>query len=247
MSAPYERTSTIPLFSISASLLFLIAVSEVQALPLATLIGTNGSIVQGDKLFDNFRTDPLNNAVVGNASPLVVGEIDIQGITTSGENGLRFAGPFSAVRTDGQAFGRYTIQYDVTVLDPGFLLSDIRHSFPFLQSGFGSGAVTTRAGTTPADGPFAQLASEVNSGSSSLIDESANLRDLFAGIDVAVPSIAIFQVFQVSSDPGFDVPGSAQIGFVDVTFSQISVVPEPSTLALLGIGALGIIGYGRRR
>jgi len=245
MSAPYERTSTISLFSISASLLFLIAVSEVQALPLATLIGTNGSIVQGDKLFDNFRTDPLNNAVVGNASPLDVGNIDIQGITTSGENGLRFAGPFSAIRTDGQAFGRYTIQYDVTVLDHGFLLSDIRHSFLFSQSGFGSGAVTTRAGTEPSAGPFAQLSSEVLS--SSLIDESANLRDALAGIDVAVPSIAIFQVFQVSSDPGFDVPGSAQIGFVDVTFSQISAVPEPSTLALLGIGALGIIGYGRRR
>jgi PEP-CTERM motif len=174
-----------------------------------------------------------------------VGNIDIQGITTSGENGLRFSGPFSAIRTDGQAFGRYTIQYDVTILDPGFLLSDIHHSFLFLQSGFGGAAVTTRAGTTPAEGPFAQLASEVFS--SSLIDESANLRDALADIDVAVPSIAIFQVFQVSSDPGFDIPGSAQIGFVDVTFSQISVVPEPSTLALLGIGALGIIGYGRWR
>jgi hypothetical protein len=162
MSPQDERTSTfLPLFFLSASLLFLIAVRDGQAISLGTLIDTNGSIVQGDKLFDNFRTDPLNNAVVGNASPLDVGDIDIRGITTSGENGLRFSGPFSAVRTDGQAFGRYTIQYDVSVLDPGFLLSDIHHSFPFSQSGFGSGAATTRAGTAPSEGPFAQLSSEV--------------------------------------------------------------------------------------
>jgi hypothetical protein len=201
------------------------------------LIDTNDHIIQGDKLFSNFRTDPLNNAVEGNVSPSSVGDIDVQGITISGENGLRFSGPFLANGSDGErAFGRYTIQYDVTVLDSTFLISDIHHSFFFFETLLGNASITTRTATLPSEGPFAQLFSEVFS--SGLIDESANLRDALAGIDVAVPSSTIFEIFTLKAIPiGLDFPGSAHIDFVDVTFSQIQAVAEPSTLALFVCGS----------
>jgi len=53
--------------------------------------------------------------------------------------------------------------------------------------------------------------------------------------------------FQVGSNYG----DSEQTGFAEVAFSgspaASSPVPEPSTFALLGIGAVCLIGYGRRR
>jgi len=55
------------------------------------------------------------------------------------------------------------------------------------------------------------------------------------------------QVWGLSIDPVTD--NIWVINYDDDTFLQITAVPvpEPSSLAMFGIGALGLFGYGRRR
>src|SRR3954447_3426165 len=74
---------------------FLFSQSPVSATPISDLVAANGSIQQGDKFFTNFRFDSFLVAI-GDVSPQQTGAIDVQAVTVSGENGLRFSGPFTA-------------------------------------------------------------------------------------------------------------------------------------------------------
>jgi hypothetical protein len=74
-------------------------VSSVHAVSLSSLVSSNGTIQQGDKLFSNFSFDPIvGNCLVNPCGPANTGTIDVQGIVVAGQNGLRFTGPFFEAR-----------------------------------------------------------------------------------------------------------------------------------------------------
>ena len=72
-------------------------VTHVQGTPLGTLIDTNGTILEGDKLFSNFKLSnvTVSSLAVSTVSPSDPRNIDIQGFTNPGsEHGIRLVGPF---------------------------------------------------------------------------------------------------------------------------------------------------------
>jgi hypothetical protein len=76
--------------------------TRAQAIPLTTLVATNGTIQQGDKLFSNF-TAPGFIVGFGDITPTSYSGIDVQGVTVNGEHGLRFSGPFTATFVPGES------------------------------------------------------------------------------------------------------------------------------------------------
>jgi hypothetical protein len=60
------------------------------------------------------------------------------------------------------------------------------------------------------------------------------------------PKIAGFSIF--NNDPGgIGIDNIIGPGIEDTPSVQGSAAPEPSSLTLLGLGSLGLLGYGRRR
>jgi hypothetical protein len=67
----------------------------------------------------------------------------------------------------------------------------------------------------------------------------------YGTLTVTEKSIWSFQLYQpISLKEGLVSDG---VVWDDLSFDRIKPVPEPSTLALLGIGIVGLIGYGWRR
>jgi hypothetical protein len=123
---------------------FLLSQSPVSAIPISDLVAANGSIQQADKLFTNFRFESFLVAV-GDISPQQTGAIDVQGVTASGGNGLRFSGPFSAnFPGDGGslAAATYHLGYDVFVTNPTFKVDAFSQSFTVTSGGVTSAHVS---------------------------------------------------------------------------------------------------------
>ncbi|MGH7229748.1 MAG: hypothetical protein ACREJU_00080 [Nitrospiraceae bacterium] len=80
---------TTTILAVMATCLMAVPAKTVRAISLDMLAETNGSIQQGDKVFSNFSFPAV---LVASA----YGDITVQGVTVSGEHGLRFSGPFSA-------------------------------------------------------------------------------------------------------------------------------------------------------
>src|SRR5438105_4279132 len=150
-------------------------VTYAHAIPLGTLIDTNGTILEGDKLFSNFELSnvTVSSLAVSTVSPSDPRNIDIQGFTNlSSEHGLRLVGPFHVAVTVPDFVGdlRFFLEYDVTVTDAHFLIHDVRHAFSFTSIGSGGVNLITQAGFPPEVNASAQ--SVVGFGAAGLVNEN---------------------------------------------------------------------------
>jgi hypothetical protein len=229
--------------------------NQVSAIPISDLVATQGSIQQGDKLFTNFRFESFLVGV-GDFSPQQTGAIDIQGITVSGENGLRFSGPFTATFPgDGASIASvtYHLGYDVFVTDSGFNATDFRQSFTATNSGVVSAHVTATVKNCtdivcigPGEFELFGADSGFTGAQPSSPTPISNNFDFpfgtnFLSVDLDIFLCALCSVFNPP------LAASVAFPFFDEIYSQ-AAVPEPSAFLLLGTGllAFSLMQFGRK-
>ena len=217
---------------------FNLQVTGAHAIPLGTLIDTNGEILQGDKRFTNFELSNITISDPLDLTPDDPRDIDIQGITNLlGEHGIRLVGPFQA--TSKAAFGSvadltFFLEYDVSINAAQFLIHDLRHAFSFTSIENGGVNVQTQAGFPP--NVNASIQSVEGFGDNGVVDlDEAFLNDVSSQHMLHVVTLHS-QTTQPT--PGVIVPGSINLSSIDLTFSQ-TAIPEPSTWLLLGTGMAG--------
>lgn len=199
--------------------------------PVALDTLADGSALQvGDKLFHDFSWDSS-----GDSAPegLPGAGIVVTPVAVEGDYGLRFnggwtAGPSQVVQT--------TIRFRVRALDELLFVHDALLAMTAFGT-FGSGVAAVSEDIYPVNAQGAVGATPV---ASLQVRQDAALS---ANVDAAVfPAWKeVYVVKHVTVQGGGAADGSASISEVVQVFSQI---PEPGTLGLLGLGALGLI---RRR
>jgi len=214
------------------------AQADFQPITLSTLIdnfGTPaGSVQVGDKVFSNFGwvgntgTFPLPTAIT-------VSMIPPSGTDAFGNFGIRFG--VNANDTAPAGGTDFTLSYIVTSV--GAQITDV-HLFSNLAitgtptSGTPFGNITEQV-TAPGVGVVAQITNGVTTSSSML--------QSMATFSPAGP----YTTLNISKDISLNSSPGAIVGFstIDQSFSQ---VPEPGSVVLLGLGALGLLGgYTVRR
>ena len=223
-----------------------LTVTPAYAVSLSTLVNTDGTIQVGDKQFTNFE---LHDTTAQFSSPADPSNLDIQGVTNGlGEHGLRIS-PFSVSIPQANSSGAFvfTLEYDVTVTDPLFLLHDVRHAFSTASNRGGGLSLITQAGF-PADlNAFMQSVVGFG-GTGELIVDNVNEHEVFAH---DVPSQHMLHNFEahaltvnLTNQGGPVVLGAISTSPIDLTFSQ-TVIPEPATWLLVGSGLAGLIRLRR--
>ncbi len=189
--------------------------------PLSTLIA-GGTKTCGDKFFNNFAYSSTGNM------PAASG-VNVDCVTIAGNLGLEFQGGFLDLPGGGASDA--LIKYTVTVTAPGVSIVDAEiQGNPDVVGGTGAMIVVD---TFVPDAPNTMNIFDIVPGSTKLTDSTT------------------FTTGHTTLHVQKDILGAAGTGlatmsFVDQTYSQTSV-PEPGTLGLLGIGLLGLGGYGWRR
>ena len=209
----------------------------LHAIPMATLIGqprllddliaTQDSIHVDDKRFFDF---------VGDGAGIVV-----QGIRVEDTLGLRFSGPFTAA---GDAFLGHNMNFQVRTTDPTILLHDVRHTFTAERSGQDTGIRVISEVLEP-NGSVEFLQSTHRDLQNGSIDKTRVFASDLSQVLVK-QEIGVMAVGHQDEEGNFVPGGSVTVPFVNVTFSQ-TIIPEPSTLVLLGSGLAGFGLMARSR
>jgi len=224
------------LFSTLLALLSLVCLTvgsgaTANATSLANLIEYQGTIIVGDKQFSNFQAT-LTPSGPTTAPPDLTG-ITVTGITISGNNGLEFTGGLFAGAGSSLDL---LLSYDVTVLDPNFMISDIHLIFNGSVTGTGFTNVTETVLTLDQTSVLGQV-------------QVTNPPPDFDNIILIDPPVSAAHVKKdifLFGSGSVDIPGTATISFIDQVVSQ-TAIPEPSSLFLLGTGIMGLAARLRRR
>ena len=205
-----------------------LAPREASAVLLSDLIARQGSVVSGDKLFDNFKlTITPITAGFYVADPAA---IDVQAKTFGPDYGIQFAGPMFA--SSGAAVA-LLLEFDATVTDSTKYLHDIGLAFNGVATG--SQGVTSVTETIFLPNTNTAVAQAYVAAPAPLSDH----------IVFSSPAPAPLQKVHVVKDikliAGPD--GIASISFIRQSFSQ---VPEPGSLLMLATGVAGLLGLRRR-
>lgn len=230
---------------LGAAVAIILTVPPAHAISLGTLIDSNGTIQEGDKLFSNFS---LHDVTGQNSTPTDPRDLQIAGFTNIlGEHGLRLSG-FSVALPNASSSAAliFSLEYDVTVTDPSFRLDDIRHAFSTTSNRGAGLSLITQAGFPPDVNGSMQSVVGFGGTGQLLVDnvnETENLTTLVTTQHMLNNFEAHAQVVNLS-EGGPVTLGTITTSPIDLTFSQTAVVPEvpePATWLLLTSGLAGLM------
>jgi hypothetical protein len=231
--APPARAS-VEIFDNHGNLTNLTSVTMAQLL-------SGYSIQVDDKLFNNFTNYSSivtgTNATTGLGSPVLASDIVVTGLDANPLNpGLNYQSTdfqISAGQHQDTAF-----QYDVSVVGGGKLMEDASQTLV-------SGNVGTPTSSIV-------ISEQLTDGHGNLIAplgvDEINTPGGFSGKTFDQKFFTTVNFAQVNKDIALTMSDNATgVTSFSVLQQNFSEVPEPSTMALVAVGAMGFVGYGLRR
>lgn len=206
--------------------LSLAGATGARAIPLSTLVG-GGPVVVGDLVFSDFEV-----VITGD----LISNLSFYNVNFGGD-GFVLVGPLSAA--DGEV-GLMDLSFNVSTVDPSKSIVSAELFANNLAFGVGAQAAV--------DELLSDASSNTLLAALSTFDTGATAGDAIFQDDTALPGVQSLDVFKSifldSMLVGGALGGSARIGMIRQSFA---VVPEPSTLALLTLGLLGLVAAGSPR
>jgi hypothetical protein len=235
--------SNFALGEIIANLQPIYGVSGVSSDPVSYSIAdinSAGGIVVGDKLFDSFSVTSSSSP---NASAPTAASIQITGIDINGDYGFKANALWMA---SGGEWVDSTITFHASVLPAA-----VAEGYAF----DGNALYITGVGTANTSGGIASISENLYAqypglGGLSFAGEfayymsSTNQRPLDAATFAPISDMWVVKDIGVSGGGGRN--GVMHLSEFYETFHQVQLpvrTPEPSALALLGVGAMGLLGY----
>ncbi len=210
-------------------------------------VNAAGGILVGDKLFSDWRvtdTESLNAIAPG------AGEIKVTGIQIDGDYGLRFNGGWAAPA--GQ-LADSTIKFKVSIVDPWLSQGWAIKDNALWISAFGVSNTTDAGAVSVSENVYA---SDPDLGFSDPIanklvyykdDNDKVLYDERDFVDASGAPVALTEIWVIKDVIAYGGVGTVGIAHISEFFQTYSQVPEPATLALLGLGGVGLLLKRRRR
>ncbi len=191
---------------------------------LADLIMNGGTISSGDKTFSNFMyssTGSMPNANLVNVIP----------ISSSGAFGIEFQGGFNA--TSAMSPSDALIKFTVTS-NGSNITGAMMSGNPAVLGKTPNGTISVTESFLPQLTNTQLSIFDVEPGKSIKMTDSTTFKQ-------SVHSLNVEKDIMATAASG----SAATLSFIDQLFPQGHTVPEPASLMLVGIGALGLFGYRR--
>ncbi len=210
-------------------------------------VNAAGGIQVGDKLFSDWRVTDTESqgAIAPNASEIVV-----TGVQIGGDYGLRFNSGWSAPA--GQ-LADSTIKFKVSIVEPwlseGWVIKDnaLWIAAYGVSNNTDAGAVSVSENVYAFDPDLGHTTPIANKFVYYKDDNDNLLYDEKDFVDASGAPVALTEIWVIKDVIAYGGVGTVGVAHISEFFQTFSQVPEPATLALLGLGGIGVLFRRRRR